>query len=127
MPAIGEVKGSAYSSESVPYSLRFGAFTGIGRGQRLWFDSCGCLDPKSCGSAGSRQGAGAHRRAGTSFRRELKAVRYQVARELLANTKLPLARIAAALNYADTSAFIRAFRQWSGIPPAAWRRRHGHP
>ncbi|KPK54672.1 MAG: hypothetical protein AMJ59_24640 [Gammaproteobacteria bacterium SG8_31] len=65
--------------------------------------------------------------AGTSFRRELKAVRFQVARELLANTKLPLARIAAALNYADTSAFIRAFRQWSGIPPAAWRRRHGHP
>ncbi|MGD8965705.1 MAG: AraC family transcriptional regulator [Gammaproteobacteria bacterium] len=50
-----------------------------------------------------------------------------MARELLANTKLPLARIAAALNYADTSAFIRAFRQWSGIPPAAWRRRHGHP
>jgi AraC-like DNA-binding protein len=65
--------------------------------------------------------------AGTTFRRELKAVRYQVARELLANTRLPLPRIAAALNYADTSAFIRAFRQWSGMPPAAWRRRHGQP
>lgn len=63
------------------------------------------------------------RQAGTSFRRELKAVRYQMAQELLANTRLPLSRIASALNYADTSAFIRAFRQWSGMSPAAWRRR----
>ncbi len=64
--------------------------------------------------------------AGTSFRRELKAVRYQVAQELLANTQLSLSRIAAALNYADTSAFIRAFKQWSGVPPGDWRRRSGH-
>jgi len=65
-------------------------------------------------------------RAGTSFREELKAVRYQVARELLANTQLSLSRIAAALNYSDTSAFIRAFKQWSGMPPTVWRRRSGH-
>ncbi|MGD1976733.1 MAG: AraC family transcriptional regulator [Gammaproteobacteria bacterium] len=88
-----------------------------------------CGIPAGCRSqsASWRKRLQSDRRTGTSFRRELKAVRYQVARELLANTKLPLARIAAALNYADTSAFIRAFRQWSGIPPAAWRRRHGHP
>ncbi len=64
------------------------------------------------------------RRAGTNFREELAAVRYQTARELLANTTLPLSRIAAALNYGDTSAFIRAFKKWSGVPPTAWRRRY---
>jgi len=63
--------------------------------------------------------------AGTSFRQELKTVRYQVAQELLANTQLSLSRIAAALNYAETSAFIRAFKQWSGVPPGDWRRRPG--
>lgn len=65
------------------------------------------------------------RQSGTNFRRELQAVRYTVAQELLANTRLPLSRIAAALNYSDTSAFVRAFKQWSGMPPTAWRRRHG--
>ncbi len=64
------------------------------------------------------------RRQGTSFRKELNNVRYQLARELLANTSLPLSRIAAALDYSDTSAFVRAFRQWSGLTPTTWRRRH---
>jgi AraC-like DNA-binding protein len=65
------------------------------------------------------------RQAGTSFRQELQGVRYQVAQELLVNTRLSLSRIAAALNYSDTSAFVRAFRQWSGMSPGDWRRRHG--
>ncbi len=62
---------------------------------------------------------------GTNFHEELKAVRYELARELLASTGLPLSRIAAALSYADTSAFVRAFKQWSGLPPVEWRRRQG--
>ena len=64
--------------------------------------------------------------AGTSFRHELNAVRYQVARELLVHTMLPLSRIAAALNYSDTSAFSRAFKKWSGMSPAAWRQEYRH-
>ena len=61
----------------------------------------------------------------TSFRRELESIRYQVARQLLADTRMPLSQIAAALDYADATAFIRAFKRWSGIPPAAWRRLNG--
>jgi AraC-like DNA-binding protein len=61
---------------------------------------------------------------GTSFRRELDGMRYEVARQLLADTRLPLSKIGPALGYADTTAFIRAFKRWSGAPPARWREVH---
>ena len=65
------------------------------------------------------------RAEGTTFRRELEDTRYEVARQLLAETKVPLSKVAAALDYADSTALIRAFKRWSGIPPAEWRRNHG--
>jgi len=40
---------------------------------------------------------------------------------LLRNTQLPVTHIAAALQYADANAFSRAFRQWTGRTPSAWR------
>jgi len=61
------------------------------------------------------------REEGTSFRRELKDIRYEVARQLLADSKIPLSKIATALNYADATAFSRAFKRWSGFTPARWR------
>lgn len=61
---------------------------------------------------------------GTSFRRELEEIRYQVARQLLADSRIPLAKIATALDYADATAFSRAFKRWSGSTPAQWRGRH---
>jgi len=60
---------------------------------------------------------------GTSFRHELDGIRYEMARQYLAETAMPIARIAAALNYADASAFNRAFKRWTGITPAHWRTR----
>jgi len=60
---------------------------------------------------------------GTSFRHELDGIRYEMARQYLAETAMPIARIAAALNYADASAFNRAFKRWTGITPAQWRTR----
>jgi len=62
---------------------------------------------------------------GTSFRRELEDIRYEVSRQLLAETMMPLSKIGTALGYADSTAFMRAFKRWSGIPPAEWRRIHG--
>lgn len=64
------------------------------------------------------------REQGTSFRRELEDIRYEVARQLLAETMLPLSQIGMALGYADSTAFIRAFKRWSGTPPAQWRQLH---
>lgn len=57
----------------------------------------------------------------TSFARVLAEVRFQIARQLLADTDLPLVDIAATLNYTDTSTFSRAFRAWAQMPPSKWR------
>jgi AraC-like DNA-binding protein len=59
--------------------------------------------------------------AGTRFRRLVDEVRFEVAGQMLRDTALRIDEIAAALAYADASAFTRAFRRWSGTTPAAWR------
>lgn len=58
---------------------------------------------------------------GLTFRGLLEDVRYEIARQLLVDTDLAVAELAAVLGYADDTAFSRAFRRWSGIPPSAWR------
>lgn len=49
--------------------------------------------------------------------------RMQHARTLLDQQGAPLARIAAALGYADAFAFSKAFKRAVGVSPDAWRRR----
>jgi len=61
------------------------------------------------------------REEGTSFRRELDAIRYEMARHFLVESAMPITRIARALNYADVSTFSRAFKRWAGMTPAQWR------
>ncbi len=48
-------------------------------------------------------------------------VRYEVARQLLDDTAMPVTAIAQSLHYNDTSAFTHAFRRWSGRSPTQWR------
>ena len=60
-------------------------------------------------------------RQGVTFQALVDEVRYEIARQLLENTCLSMCQIAAILDYADASAFTRAFRRWSGAPPTAWR------
>lgn len=62
---------------------------------------------------------------GTSVFALTKEVRYRVARDLLANTALPVTEIAATLLYGNIGAFTRAFREWSGVAPSVWRERNG--
>jgi AraC-like DNA-binding protein len=65
-----------------------------------------------------------HRRlaaAGTSFRELVDESRYAIARQMLADTNADISRVANLLSYADSSAFSRAFRRWSGTTPAQWR------
>ncbi len=61
------------------------------------------------------------RERGTSFRDLIDITRYEMARQLLRDTAMPVSQIGAALDYAETAAFVRAFRRWSGTTPAAWR------
>lgn len=61
---------------------------------------------------------------GTSFRQELELARYSLGQQLLCETALPVTRIATLLGYAEVSVFCRAFRRWSGISPAKWRKQN---
>lgn len=62
---------------------------------------------------------------GTSVFALTKEVRYQVARDLLVNTALPVTEIAATLSYTNIGGFTRAFARWSGLSPSEWRQRQG--
>jgi AraC-like DNA-binding protein len=58
---------------------------------------------------------------GTTFQAALATVRYEVARQLLRDTAMPVSQIALSLGYAELAPFVRAFRRWSGRSPASWR------
>ncbi|MBS1143219.1 MAG: AraC family transcriptional regulator [Proteobacteria bacterium] len=67
-----------------------------------------------------------HRRLeeeGSSFRGIKDALRRDIALSRLAKTKDPIAKVAADLGYADTSAFYRAFIDWTGMAPVHYRRK----
>lgn len=58
---------------------------------------------------------------GMGYRAIANEIRYEIARQLLEDTDVPLGQIAAALGYSEASAFTRAFRRWSGQTPTGWR------
>lgn len=62
-------------------------------------------------------------REGTTFSEERDRARYLMACELLGATDLTVGAIAAAVAYENHSAFVRAFRKWSGSSPSDWRDR----
>jgi AraC-like DNA-binding protein len=64
--------------------------------------------------------------AGTNFRVLVDECRYEVARQMLEDTDQDVGQIAYMLDYADTSAFARAFRRWSGTTPSGWRMHEHH-
>jgi len=59
--------------------------------------------------------------SGASFRTLADGVRFEVACQLLRDTTMSVGEIAASLHYGDTSAFVHAFRRWSGRTPTQWR------
>ncbi|MCJ2045257.1 AraC family transcriptional regulator [Methylobacterium sp. J-078] len=59
---------------------------------------------------------------GTTFLSCLTSVRTEEAKRLLATTDRPIGQIALDLGYADPAHFSRAFQDWTGCPPSAWRR-----
>lgn len=59
---------------------------------------------------------------GVTFEQLKDEVRLAASRELLARTELAVSDVATALGYATPSAFVRAFRRWTGKSPSVWRR-----
>jgi len=67
-----------------------------------------------------------HRRLeeeGSSFRGIKDALRRDMALARLSKTSDSIAKVAADLGYADTSAFYRAFVEWTGMAPVHYRRK----
>jgi len=60
---------------------------------------------------------------GTSFKDLLGEARLTLARSYLDEGRLPVTEIAFVLGFADTSAFSRAFRRWTGVTPRDYARR----
>lgn len=60
--------------------------------------------------------------AQTSFRQLREQCLRVTARELLSQETLSIHEIAARLGFSDAPAFRRAFRQWTGVAPGAWRK-----
>ena len=68
-----------------------------------------------------------HRRLeeeGSSFRAIKDALRRDMALARLTKTRDPIAQVASDLGYADTSAFYRAFVEWTGMAPLHYRQRY---
>lgn len=61
----------------------------------------------------------------TTFAAVLADLRQEMARPLLRDGRLAVSEVAFLLGYEDVSSFQRAFRQWAGISPRAFRRRAG--
>jgi len=60
---------------------------------------------------------------GSSLHAIVAQVRFDIAQQLLRETRLPMAVVAETLGYADATVFVRAFRGWAGSTPGRWRAR----
>jgi LacI family transcriptional regulator len=56
--------------------------------------------------------------------REIRRVRFETARRLLAQTRLKVAAVAQRCGYRDAKRFAKEFRAEAGSPPTAWRKAH---
>jgi len=61
---------------------------------------------------------------GSSYQQILADVRYELAREYLATSSMPVEEIAALLGYSNPSNFTYAFKRWHGRPPRQYRQEH---
>lgn len=65
--------------------------------------------------------------AGSSWREATDLARRRVAESELENPARPLHEIALLTGYADTRAFLRGFRRWTGLTPSQFRLQQAHP
>jgi AraC-like DNA-binding protein len=63
--------------------------------------------------------------SGASFQQLVDECSLEIVRQMLDSPHMEVAQVAAAVGYADASAFTRAFRRWTGTTPARWRRSRG--
>jgi AraC-like DNA-binding protein len=62
------------------------------------------------------------RRIGMNFQAYLQKLRLEKGAELLADTRLPVSRIAHRVGYRDVSRFGQHFKRFQGLTPTQWRK-----
>ena len=58
---------------------------------------------------------------GTSYLELVDEVRQELARRWVAEGARPLGEVAFLLGYSELSAFLRAFKRWTGVPAGEFR------
>lgn len=61
---------------------------------------------------------------GATFQELVEEARRELAHHYLGQSALELSETAYLLGYEDANSFFRAFQQWEGTSPGAWRKRH---
>jgi len=64
---------------------------------------------------------------GTSHRKQMDRARRLVAEATLQRSACSLEQVAMIVGYGDITAFVRAFRRWTGSTPGAYRRHVSGP
>lgn len=59
---------------------------------------------------------------GFTFQDVIEQLRREFAEDYLSRPELSIGEIAFLLSYAETSAFVRAFKRWTGKTPGEWRK-----
>ena len=59
---------------------------------------------------------------GTSFKKILEKVRFDLSKQYILSQQYNLTEIAFQLGFSDSSAFSRAFKNWSGQPPTRYKK-----
>ena len=60
---------------------------------------------------------------GMSFE-SARQLRFDIAKQLIADTDISLVQISAMLDFSEPAAFTRAFHRWSGETPSEYRAKH---
>jgi AraC-like DNA-binding protein len=61
-----------------------------------------------------------------NFQQLMEDARRELAQHYLLHSSLELNETAYLLGYEDANSFFRAFHQWEGTSPGAWRAMHAH-
>jgi AraC-like DNA-binding protein len=60
---------------------------------------------------------------GTSYRELLNEVRISMAKEIMANSNIPITRLSDRLCFCDLANFTKSFKQYTGMTPRDWRQK----